>query len=57
MFIIFKNKKRYNKKVYASYEAARSFVRKMLRKNPNVYVGVYSNPNITYYGFNISKKS
>jgi hypothetical protein len=56
MYVILKNKRRYNKELYASYEAARSYVRKILRKNPKVYMNLYSNPSITYYGFSISKK-
>ena len=66
MFIITRNAKRFNNKHFTSYEEARSYVRKMIRKylsllNVKAQVGdhsgmTYSNPAITMYGYNITTK-
>ena len=63
MFIITRNAKRFNNKHFTSYEEARSYVRKMIRKylrllNVKARMGdhggiVYRNPSINLYGYNI----
>lgn len=61
MFKIMRNNKRFNNKKFATYEEARSYVRKWIRKNvvftwadyPDINWAKYNNPSIKYYNFNI----
>lgn len=56
MFKIIRNNRRFNNKTFTSYEAARSYVRKWLRKNMTMSVkdtAKYSNPAISLFGFKI----
>ena len=59
-YIIKKNGKRYNSKKFDQYEAARSYVRKLLRKKEDASPldsgwNTHSNPSTTLYGFSVSK--
>jgi|GEM_PF-4092389 len=64
MYAIFRNNKRYNNKIFSSYELARSYVRKQIRAGklvPTINsthwwdVGdiFYSNPSISIYDVKI----
>jgi hypothetical protein len=64
MFIIKHNNKRYGKKVFAEYEEARSYARKVIRKRVDRcdYAFAsdlsdldYYNPSISNYGFSVAK--
>lgn len=58
MFKIIRNGRRFNKMSFDSYEKARSYVRKWLRKNMQMSIKDlktrYSNPAITAFGFKIT---
>lgn len=63
MYIIRRNSKQFNGKHFNTYEEARSYVRKMIRKylrllNVKARMGdhggiVHRNPSINLYGYNI----
>lgn len=55
MYIILRNNKRFGRKYFLSYEAARSYVRKWIRKTDHFYGlwDVYRNPAINEYGYKI----
>ena len=61
-YIIKKNGKRFGKKCFEQYEAARSYVRKLLRKNPekkewtDIGWSEYANPSISDHGFSVTRK-
>jgi len=62
-YIIKKDGKRYGKKLFDSYESARSYVRKILRKSSDVSPWNWdagwtnhNNPSHGNYGFNIEKR-
>lgn len=56
-FKVLRNGKRFNKKLFNSYEEARSFVRKWIRKNEVSTCVMYntSNPALIDYGFKIQQ--
>ena len=59
-YIIKKNGKRYGAKKFDQYEAARSYVRKLLRKKEEPSLidsgwNTHSNPSTTLYGFTINR--
>lgn len=56
MFKIMLNGRRFNNKAFSTYEKARSYVRKWLRKNAASLVcgSKYSNPAINKFGFKIA---
>ena len=57
MYVIFKNNKRASRKVFPSYELARQYVRKLIRKHDeaeNVFWRLFTtNPPIGEYGYTI----
>lgn len=66
MYIIHRNNKRFNGKHFHTYEEARSYVRKLIRKylrllNAKAHAGdvggiIYRNPSINLYGYFITTK-
>lgn len=57
MYIIKRNNKRFNNKVFKTYEEARSYVRKWLRKQAvfnREYK--YSNPSISDFNFSVTAR-
>lgn len=56
-FKVLRNGKRFNNKLFDSYEKARSYVRKWIRKNDVLTCVLYNNSNaaITDYGFKIQR--
>lgn len=64
-YIIKKNGRRYNRINFESYEQARSYVRKKLRKtesslnnpitDPDIGFVMHNNPSHSRYGFSINK--
>lgn len=60
MFMIYRNNKRFNNKLFDSYEAARTYVRKWIRKNLG-YVDVVDaanrNPSMAFYDFYVRKQA
>ena len=62
-YIIKKDGKRYGKKLFESYESARSHVRKILRKKDQPFFAdpdngwiEHNNPSHSRYGFSIEQK-
>lgn len=57
MFIIKKNGKKTVRKTFPTYEEARSYARKLIRKNDVFYSWdcFWRNPNLTEYGYSITK--
>lgn len=60
MYIIRRMNRRFNNKTFTSYEKARSYVRKWLRKHAfqamfDLSWSEHSNPSINTYGFKIVK--
>ena len=60
IYVIKKNGKRYNNRRYDSYETARSYVRKLLRKKEEPSLidsgwNTHYNPSTTLYGFTINR--
>lgn len=54
MYKIMRKNKRFNNKTFNTYEEARSYVRKWIRKNRKNVVALkfkYSNPSISNYNF------
>ena len=67
MFVIYKKNRKFNNKLFASYEQARSYVRKHLREHADKYFNTnsmftdagwmnQSNPSISLYDFTIRCK-
>ena len=63
MYVIYRNNRKFNNKVFDSYEKARSYARKWIRKNLG-YVAdgvssdrIYQNPSFHFWGFSINKKA
>lgn len=55
MFKIIRGNRRFNNKTFATYEAARSYIRKWLRAHIEVASKArYSNPAMSRFGFKIS---
>lgn len=62
-YIIKRNNKRFNNKRFDSYESARSYTRKVLRKRDDISPDfwfdtgwdVHNNPSISLYGFSIER--
>lgn len=59
LYIIKKNGKKTVRKVFNTYEEARSYVRKLVRKNGVTYFDrngiVNRNPTMKYYGYSIEQ--
>ena len=57
VFKVLRNGRRFNSKLFSSYEEARSFVRKWLRKKDPLVCVLYNNSNarISDYGFKIQQ--
>ena len=55
MYIIKRNNRRFNNKLFASYETARQYIRKLLRKDGLGMLYPSSNANISDWGFKVSK--
>ena len=62
MYVIYRDNRKFNNKVFDSYEKARSYTRKWIRKNLG-YVAddvscdrIYHNPSFHFWGFSINKK-
>lgn len=59
MYLIYKNGKRTFKNfTFASYDSARVFIRKLLRKRDPWFsrtLALYSNPNLSTFGYSIRK--
>ncbi len=53
MFKVLKNNKQSVRKVFFSYEEARSYVRKLIRKNDPNWFSI--NPPISMYGYSIKQ--
>ena len=51
MYKITRYNKRFNNKTFETYEKARQYIRKWLRK----HLDANDNPAITHYGFNVAK--
>lgn len=54
MFKIIRNGRRFNNKTFTSYELARSYLRKWIRKNMLSMKWAYANPTISKVGFKIT---
>jgi hypothetical protein len=55
MYKITRSMKRFNNKTFPTYEQARSYVRKWLRKHYPGAANVYSNHSINDFGFAVVK--
>ena len=63
MFVIYRNNKRFNNKLFDTYEAARTYVRKWIRKNLG-YADYFDskdivnrNPSFKHDGFSVRKQA
>jgi hypothetical protein len=61
-YIVKRDDKRFGKKVFESYEQARTYVRKWLRKREDSRSwdfswAKYRNPSISDYGFSVERKT
>lgn len=63
-YVIKRNSKRFNNKTFASYEEARTYLRKWLRKKDGLLVNQlcydlswrhHRNPSISDYGFSVTR--
>lgn len=59
MYQVKRNGKKSVRKLFESYDAARIYVRKLIRRREALYdpvhLDLYSNPNLSEFGYSISK--